>query len=97
MAKLLPEPQGLVVAGAVYEHAGLFVRLHTGDKLRASALVWLAQKILASEPDGDDGQRGGGPPFMGEMDVAIAPNGSDVIFGVTMSPAQAAPMFAPQW
>ena len=97
MAKLLPDPQGLVVAGAVYEHSGLFVRLHTGDKLRASALVWLAQKVLASEPDGDDEQRGGGPPFMGEMDVAIAPHGSDVIFGVTMSPAQAAPMFAPQW
>ena len=87
---LVPEPQGLVVASAVYEHAGLFVRLRTGDRLRASTLVWLAEKILGAEEEEEDVD-GSGP---GDMDIAALP-GEGILFGITMSPPQARPMFLP--
>ena len=96
LAALLPKPQGLVAAAATYEHAGFFVRLHTPERFKASALVWLAQKILeGKQEDGaDDSDQ---PAWIEDMDVALAPKGGDVIFGVTMSPAQARPMFEPSW
>jgi len=96
LAALLPKPQGLVAAAATYEHTGLFVRLHTPERFKASALVWLARKILegGGQEDAEDSDR---PVWLEQMDVALAPNGGDVIFGVTMSPAQARPMFEPQW
>lgn len=96
LTALLPKPQGLVAAAATYEHTGFFVRLHTAERFKASALVWLAQKILEGEEakDAEDSDR---PAWIEDMDVALAPNGGDVIFGVTMSPAQARPMFEPSW
>ena len=87
----------MVAAAATYEHTGFFVRLHTPDRFKASALVWLARKIVGGSDEEDEAEDSDRPTWMEDMDIAVSPKGGDVIFGVTMSPAQARTMLEPSW
>ncbi|MGB1701040.1 MAG: hypothetical protein ACPHRO_13870, partial [Nannocystaceae bacterium] len=68
IAGLLPKPQGLVAAAATYEHTGFFVRLHTPDRFKASALVWLARKIVGGSDEEDEAEDSDRPTWMEDMD-----------------------------
>jgi hypothetical protein len=72
MAKLLPNPEGLLIAAVVYDYAGLFVRVPTEDSVKAWVILSLARKLLdgaeAEQPDGEVN-------FMTNMDISQTRDG----------------------
>jgi hypothetical protein len=72
MAKLLPNPEGLLIAAVVYDYAGLFVRVPTEDSVKAWVILSLARRLLdgaeAEQPDGEVN-------FMTNMDISQSRDG----------------------
>ena len=49
MSRLLPNPDGLLIAAVDYDYAGLFLRMPTEDSLKARVVLSLARKLIASD------------------------------------------------
>ena len=73
MAKLLPNPDGLLIAAVVYDYAGLFVRVPTEDSVKAWVILSLARKLLDGEAA--DEAADGEASFMANMDISQSPDG----------------------
>jgi hypothetical protein len=77
MAKLMPEPEGLLIAAVVYDYAGLFVRIPTEDSVKAWVILSLARKLLDGEAadEAADGEQ----TFMTNMDISQTTDGKALL------------------
>jgi hypothetical protein len=76
MSRLLPNPDGLMIAAVVYDYAGLFVRVPTEDSVKAWVLLSLARKLIDSD---DEGVRAGEEDFMGNLDISQTRDGKALL------------------
>jgi hypothetical protein len=76
MAKLLPNPDGLMIAAVVYDYAGLFVRMPTEDAVKAWVVLSLARKLIDNE---DDGARAGEDEFLANIDISQTRDGKALL------------------
>ena len=90
MAKLLPDPDGLLIAAVVYDYAGLFVRVPTEDSVKAWLVLALARKLLgdAEEDAAEDDAR-----FMGNLDISQARDGKALLMTNILTKAAVLRMF----
>jgi hypothetical protein len=91
MAKLLPNPDGLLIAAVVYDYAGLFVRLPTQDSVKAWVILSLARKLLDGEEaeQADDGEIN----FMTNMDISQSPDGKALMMTNILTKAAVTQVF----
>ncbi|MFO7562951.1 MAG: hypothetical protein R6X02_09945 [Enhygromyxa sp.] len=90
MAKLLPNPQGLLIAAVVYDYAGLFVRVPTEDSVKAWVILSLARKLLdGAQAEEDDGEVN----FMTNMDISQAPDGKALLMSNILTRAAVTQVF----
>ena len=74
--KLLPTPDGLMIAAVVYDYAGLFVRMPTEDSVKAWVVLSLARKLIDTA---DEGVRAGEEDFMGNLDISQTRDGKALL------------------
>lgn len=90
MAKLLPNPQGLLIAAVVYDYAGLFVRVPTEDSVKAWVLLSLARKLLdGGEADEADGE----VDFMTNLDISQSRDGKALLMSNILTKAAVTQVF----
>jgi hypothetical protein len=90
MAKLLPNPEGLLIAAVVYDYAGLFVRVPTEDSVKAWVILSLARKLL----DGaEDEQSDGEVNFMTNMDISQTRDGKALLMTNILTKAAVTQVF----
>lgn len=89
MSKLLPNPDGLLIAAVVYDYAGLFVRMPTQDSVKAWVVLALARRLLTSEAD----VRAGEEDFMGNLDISQARDGKALLMTNILSKNAVTQMF----
>lgn len=75
LARLLPNPDGLMIAAVVYDYAGLFVRMPTEDAVKAWVVLSLARKLV----DSDEDVRAGEEDFMGNLDISQTRDGKALL------------------
>jgi hypothetical protein len=85
MAKLMPEPEGLLIAAVVYDYAGLFVRIPTEDSVKAWVILSLARKLLDGEM-GDEAADGEAS-FMTNMDISQTTDGKALMMSNVLTRA----------
>ena len=90
MAKILPNPDGLLIAAVVYDYAGLFVRVPTEDSVKAWLVLALARKLLgnAEEEAAEDDAR-----FIGNLDISQARDGKALLMTNILTKAAVLRMF----
>jgi len=84
MAKLLPQPDGLLVSAVAYDYAGVFVRMPTRDPLRATVLVALVRRLLEDNPRRPKDS----PVSERNMDISKSPDGEALILSAVLSRPQ---------
>src|SRR5690606_8264562 len=90
MAKLLPNPEGLLIAAVVYDYAGLFVRVPTEDSVKAWVILSLARKLLDGvRSDEDDGEVN----FMTNMDISQSRDGKALLMTNILTKAAVTQVF----
>lgn len=90
MAKLLPNPQGLLIAAVVYDYAGLFVRMPTEDSVKAWVILSLARKMLdGMQSEEDDGEVN----FMTNMDISQSRDGKALLMSNILTKAAVTQVF----
>lgn len=89
MGRLLPNPDGLLIAAVVYDYAGLFVRMPTEDSVKAWVVLSLARKLIASDED----VRAGEEDFMGNLDISQTRDGKALLMTNILTKAAVTQMF----
>ncbi|PRP93276.1 hypothetical protein ENSA5_43710 [Enhygromyxa salina] len=90
MARLMPNPEGLMIAAVVHDYAGLFVRVPTEDSVKAWVLLSLARRLIDSD---DEGARAGEEDFMGNLDISQTPDGKALLMTNILTKAAVTRMF----
>lgn len=87
-ASVLPQPRGMVISAAAYEYAGVFVRMHTPDKLKAAFLIGMVRLFMnnAAKSAAEDGPSPEAE-LLADMDLSQANDGS-IIFSSVLSQQQ---------
>lgn len=90
MAKLMPEPEGLLIAAVVYDYAGLFIRMPTEDSVKAWVVLSLARKLLdgAAADETDDE-----PGFMSNIDISQTADGKALLMTNILTKASISEIF----
>lgn len=90
MAKLLPDPEGLLIAAVVYDYAGLFVRVPTEDSVKAWVILSLARRLLdgaaAEQSDGEVN-------FMTNIDISQTRDGKALLMTNILSKSAVTQVF----
>lgn len=73
MAKLLPDPEGMMMAAVVYDYAGFFIRVPTDDSVKGWLVLSLARRML------DGGMVDEDDPFTSNLDMFQAPDGKALL------------------
>ncbi len=89
MSRLLPNPDGLLIAAVVYDYAGLFVRMPTQDSVKAWVVLALARKLLLSDED----VRAGEEDFMGNLDISQTRDGKALLMTNILTKGAVTQMF----
>jgi hypothetical protein len=89
MSRLLPNPDGLLIAAVVYDYAGLFVRMPTEDSVKAWVVLSLARKLIASDED----VRAGEEDFMGNLDISQTRDGKALLMTNILTKGAVTQMF----
>jgi hypothetical protein len=90
MGKLLPNPEGLLIAAVVYDYAGLFVRVPTEDSVKAWVILSLARKLLdGAQSEEDDGEIS----FMTNMDISQSRDGKALMMSNILTKAAVTQVF----
>jgi hypothetical protein len=89
MSRLLPNPDGLLIAAVVYDYAGLFVRMPTEDSVKAWVVLSLARKLIASDED----VRAGEEDFMGNLDISQTHDGKALLMTNILTKGAVTQMF----
>ncbi len=82
LAKLLPSPQGLMMAAVVYDYAGLFVRVPTEDAVKGWLLLAIARRMIegGGPEGGQEGEsEGADAAFMANVDISQSPDGGALL------------------
>ncbi|NVB37071.1 hypothetical protein G6O69_04460 [Pseudenhygromyxa sp. WMMC2535] len=95
MAKLLPDPEGLMIAAVVYDYAGLFVRVPTEDSVKGWLVLSIARRMLEEGDDeaSADGGEGEDDEFMANLDISQAPDGKALLMSNILTRAAVLRMF----
>ncbi len=88
LAKLLPEPEGMLIAAVVHDYAGLFVRVPTQEAIKASMLLGIVRKLLAGKQEEADEL-----DFLANLDITQAPDGKALLMSNILSKATVERMF----
>ena len=89
MSRLLPNPDGLLIAAVVYDYAGLFVRMPTEDSVKAWVVLTLARKLVLSDED----VRAGEEDFMGNLDISQTRDGKALLMTNILTKGAVTQMF----
>jgi hypothetical protein len=89
MSRLLPNPDGLLIAAVVYDYAGLFVRMPTEDSVKAWVVLTLARKLIADDED----VRAGDEDFMGNLDISQTRDGKALLMTNILTKGAVTQMF----
>ncbi len=90
LAKLLPNPEGLLIAAVVYDYAGLFVRVPTEDSVKAWVILSLARKLLdGGEADEADDEVN----FMSNIDISQTRDGKALLMSNILTKAAVTQVF----
>lgn len=89
MSRLLPNPDGLMIAAVVYDYAGLFVRIPTEDSVKAWVVLALARRLIASDED----VRAGEEDFMGNLDISQTRDGKALMMTNILTKGAVTQMF----
>ena len=92
MAKLLPNPEGLLIAAVVYDYAGLFVRVPTEDSVKAWVILSLARKLLDGA-EADAGESDGEVNFMTNIDISQTRDGKALLMTNILTKAAVTQVF----
>ena len=92
-ASVMPQPRGMVVSAAAYDYAGVFVRMHTPDKLKGAFLVGMVRLFMQGQADDarDEG-RSLEYELLSDMDLSQADDGS-ILFSSVLSSGQVEQLF----
>lgn len=88
LGKLLPDPQGMLVAAVVHDYAGLFVRLPTEEAVKASLLLAIVRKLLDDEQaDADEASP------LRSLDITQSPDGKALLMSSILTKRMVEQMF----
>ena len=79
MAKLLPNPDGLLMAAVVYDYAALFIRVPTEDSVKAWLVLSIARRMLDGMQSGEDDD------FLTNLDISQTPDGRALLMSNILS------------
>jgi hypothetical protein len=88
MGKLLPDPEGLMIAAVVYDYAGLFVRVPTEDAVKGWLILSLARKLLDDAEDSEEDDS-----FMANLDISQTRDGKALLMSNILTRAAVLRMF----
>ncbi len=90
IGKLLPDPQGMLMAAVVHDYAGLFIRLPTEESVKAWLLLSIVRKLLdGAEQDAADDDAS---PLR-ELDITQSPDGKALLMSTILSKQTVVQMF----
>jgi hypothetical protein len=89
MGRLLPNPDGLLIAAVVYDYAGLFVRMPTEDSVKAWVVLALARRMVANEEE----VRAGEEDFLGNLDISQTRDGKALLMTNILTKGAVTQMF----
>jgi hypothetical protein len=92
IGRLLPEPEGLLIAAVVYGWAGVFIRMPTENAVRASMLLGLA-RLLLQRAEAEAAEDSTMARIMEEMDISQTPDGKALMMSTILSPENVEAMF----
>lgn len=88
MGKLLPDPQGMLMAAVVHDYAGLFVRLPTEESVKAWLLLSIVRTLLeGAEEDMDEASP------LRELDITQSPDGKALLMSSILTKRMVEQMF----
>lgn len=90
MGKLLPDPQGMLVAAVVHDYAGLFVRLPTEEAVKAYLLLAIVRKLL-DDQQAEQAEDEASP--LRELDITQSPDGKALLMSSILSERTVEQMF----
>ncbi|MCA9700031.1 MAG: hypothetical protein KC431_21075 [Myxococcales bacterium] len=93
LAKLLPDPDGLMIAAVVYDYAGLFVRVPTQDAVKGWIILSIARRMLDDAEDDEGADAEDDNPFLANLDISQAPDGKALLMSNILTRAAVVRMF----
>jgi hypothetical protein len=88
IGKLLPDPQGMLMAAVVHDYAGLFVRLPTEESVKAWLLLSIVRQLLeGAEEDMDEDSP------LRELDITQSPDGKALLMSSILTKRMVEQMF----
>jgi hypothetical protein len=88
IGKLLPDPQGMLVAAVVHDYAGMFIRLPTEESVKA----WLLLSIVRQLLDGAEEEMDEASPLR-ELDITQSPDGKALLMSSILTKRMVEQMF----
>ncbi len=88
LGKLLPDPQGMMVAAVVHDYAGIFIRLPTEESVKAWLLLSIVRKLLdGAQEDADEASP------LRELDITQSPDGKALLMSSILNERSVEQMF----
>ena len=82
---LVPDPDGLMIAGVAFDYAGVFARIPTEDATRAWMFLSLARSLITADSEGEEKmEENQDAMLMRGLDVSQAPDGSALLISLIL-------------